>query len=127
MNPPRLYPAVCKRKRRCAGRTLQIFWFKQYAVALLAMCDHLIEERRVAYGDWKGIKVRHADGREGIIAYDDEGGFERCLHIRVNGDLVAKVILCGHRKDRGDKGWEWLAREDQRDGPIWYPLGDHND
>ena len=40
---------------------------------------------------WKGIKVKHQDGREGVIASDYAGFMHRALQINVVG---ARMRMC---------------------------------
>lgn len=73
---------------------------------------------------WKGKKVRHADGRAGIIetAY---AGFCHCtISIAVEGGGADTVQLNSTGFDSGSLGWEWLC-EEFAGGPKWLPLGDH--
>lgn len=74
---------------------------------------------------WKGIKVRHTDGREGVIASDYVGFGHRALTLAIAGKPDAHVQLNAWGGDSGDDGWSWLC-EDHQDGPKWLPLGDHN-
>lgn len=74
---------------------------------------------------WKGIKVKHADGREGIISSDYEGFGHRVLTLAIEGKSDAHVQLNAWGNDSGETGWVWLC-EDHQDGPKWIVLGDHN-
>lgn len=72
---------------------------------------------------WVGIKVSHADGRQGTIRRDIAGFAHRSLRIDVDGigEVVDWVQLNADGPDTGATGWQWLA-----DSGQWYPLGDHN-
>lgn len=74
---------------------------------------------------WKGIAVRHADGREGVIASDFEGFGYRVLTIEVPGHPDAHVQLNAWGRDSGEAGWQWLC-ERYNGGRAWLLLGDHN-
>ena len=56
---------------------------------------------------WKGIKVKHQDGREGVIASDYAGFMHRALHINVVGAEDAYVQLNSDGPDSGEAGWSW--------------------
>lgn len=74
---------------------------------------------------WKGVKVRHTDGREGRIASDYEGFGHRVLTLAIHGKPDAHVQLNAWGNDSGEAGWSWLC-EDFQGGPKWLPLGDHH-
>lgn len=76
-------------------------------------------------GSWIGIKVRHADGREGRVASDNDVYGHRELTLVVNGGPNAQILLNAWGKDSGEAGWSWLC-EGFDGGPKWLPLGDHN-
>ncbi len=80
------------------------------------------------YAGWKGIQVRHLDGREGIVdcesIYIDGArdlwvnvGQERPISIRLSGSLN------GWQKDKNTEGWEWLCTA-YADGPKWLAFSD---
>lgn len=78
----------------------------------------------MGYG-WKGKKVRHDDGRTGVIEREDEWFAGDDLHIAVDGGGEAIVKLHARHQDAGEAGWHWLC-ENFGGGPRWLPLGDHN-
>ena len=59
---------------------------------------------------WKGIKVKHQDGREGVIASDYAGFMHRGLQINVVGGEDAYVQLNSDGPDSGEAGWSWGVR-----------------
>ena len=73
---------------------------------------------------WQGIKVRHPDGRSGVIRGDYEGFLHRSLSISVQGGGEVYVQLNANGPDTGSVGWEWYC-EDFSGGQKWLPLGDH--
>ena len=78
------------------------------------------------YGGWAGIKVRHADGRTGVIRSDYTGFAHRALTIEIDGGGKDHVQLNADGPDSGSKGWEWWC-EHFSSGPCWLKLGDHSD
>lgn len=82
-------------------------------------------------GTWKNTKVRHHDGRTGVIYEDFEGFGYRYLSIAVDGvdkdsdDANDHIQLNSDCKDSGSAGWEWLC-ENFAGGAKWLTLGDHN-
>jgi hypothetical protein len=74
---------------------------------------------------WKGIAVKHSDGREGRITSEFEGFGHRLLTIEVAGLPDSHVQLNAWGKDSGDPGWEWYC-EQFDGGARWLPLGDQN-
>lgn len=72
------------------------------------------------YG-WGGIKVRHQDGRFGVIEAERPGKHHVDLLLRVHGQLDRVVIsLRLDGPDRGEHGWEWRSG-DTRHHP-WTPF-----
>lgn len=73
---------------------------------------------------WTGIKVRHEDGRQGVIKDEGDVVGYRTLVIRVDGVDVDDVVLnvCG--KDSGATGWYFLSDDNGRE-PMWIQPGDH--
>lgn len=86
---------------------------------------------------WTGIKVRHEDGRTGIISGDYEGFLHRSLTISVLDDYgheskekgTDTVQLNANGPDSGSPGWQW--RPDHESDPesedSWLPLGDFHE
>lgn len=56
---------------------------------------------------WKGIKVKHRDGREGVIVSDYTGFLHRALRIEVQEGKEAFVQLNSDGPDNGEAGWSW--------------------
>ncbi len=75
---------------------------------------------------WIGTRVRHQDGRTGVIARDDVGFMHRLLKIVVDGGGVDYVQLNVGDRDSGSRGWEWLSAPAEDGHEQWCPLGDHN-
>jgi hypothetical protein len=73
---------------------------------------------------WQGTKVRHADGRTGVIASDYVGFCHAGLSIRVDGGGEAFIQLNTNGPDTGEAGWEWWC-ENFDGGARWLTLGDH--
>ena len=67
---------------------------------------------------WKGIKVKHQDGREGVIASDYAGFMHRALQINVVGGEDAYVQLNTDGPDSGEAGWSWWC-ENFSGGARW--------
>ena len=78
----------------------------------------------MSYG-WKGKKVKHTDGREGVIVKEDSwfGGVD--LHIAIDGGGQDCVKLNAQHQDGGTLGWSWWC-DNFTGGAQWLPLGDHN-
>lgn len=74
---------------------------------------------------WVGTKVRHADGREGVIRGEDSIFCQTNLTIHVDGGGTASVQLNTDRQDNGEIGWEWWCKNFDG-GARWLRLGDHN-
>lgn len=75
---------------------------------------------------WRNKKMKHADGRTGVIRREYVGfGFAK-LTIRVDGTEVEETIqLNTSGSDSGATGWSWMyAREGEPE--AWALLGDHN-
>ena len=75
---------------------------------------------------WRGMTVRHLDGRTGTIRREYAGFLHLALTIAVDGGGEAHVQLNTNGKDSGEPGWAWHCPEFSG-GPAWLPLGDHND
>lgn len=80
------------------------------------------------YAGWKGVQVRHSDGRSGEVdcesIYIDGArdlwvniGQERPVAIRLSGSLN------NWKKDESAEGWEWLCAA-YADGPKWLSFSD---
>lgn len=72
---------------------------------------------------WKGYKVRHADGRTGVIAREHEGFLRIALTIDVEQGDKDHVQLNANGPDTGSAGWQWDTAE-PGSSPDWLPLGD---
>ena len=73
---------------------------------------------------WLGKRVRHHDGRTGIIKDEWVGFCHVGLKISVDRGGTAFVQLNTNGKDTGEAGWEWWC-ENFNGGPRFLPLGDH--
>ncbi|MBA9859434.1 hypothetical protein [Ralstonia insidiosa] len=75
---------------------------------------------------WKGKRVKHADGRSGVIRSESRGFCFVGLTIAIDGsDATEWLQLNSNGQDTGALGWSWDASFD--DAPEnWLPLGDHN-
>lgn len=75
---------------------------------------------------WRGKKMKHADGRTGVIRRDYVGYGYVTITIRVDGSESEETIQLNSRgKDSGATGWSWMyAREGEPE--VWALLGDHN-
>lgn len=75
---------------------------------------------------WRGKRLKHIDGRTGIILRENVGGWWCSLTIEVDGQEATESIdLDGTGSDSGAVGWQWnraLPGEPDR----WVLLGDHN-
>lgn len=78
----------------------------------------------MSYG-WKGKKVQHADGREGVIDKEDAWFAGVDLLIAVADGSRACVKLNATSQDSGETGWSWWC-DNFSGGARWLPLGDHN-
>ncbi len=74
---------------------------------------------------WKGIRVRHRDGRTGVICGESPTFSYAQLEICVDGGGRAFVQLNVNGPDAGEPGWEWWC-ENVNGGARWLDLGDHN-
>ena len=74
---------------------------------------------------WKGMKVRHSDGRAGIIQDEWPGFMHICLKIQAEDGSEAIVQLNVGGPDTGATGWQWLCTN-FGGGAAWLPLGDHS-
>ncbi|WP_186214791.1 hypothetical protein [Burkholderia gladioli] len=73
---------------------------------------------------WKGCRLKHADGRTGIIVRECPGFCHVGLKIRVDGsDADDWVNLNSNGPDTGTPGWEWNASVEAHI-EKWLPLGD---
>lgn len=77
---------------------------------------------------WKNMRVRHEDGRSGVISCDAPGFMHRGLHIKCQDGSTGCVQLNSDGPDSGDKGWEWFCEgfDPALGGAQWIALGDHN-
>jgi hypothetical protein len=75
---------------------------------------------------WRGKKVKHEDGRTGIVRREYSGYGFVSLTIRVDGTDAEDVVqLNSVGLDSGATGWSWLySSEGQPE--KWAQLGDHN-
>ena len=70
-------------------------------------------------GLWTGTRVRHRDGRTGVIDQDYVGFAHRVLRIvDAAGAPIASVQLNVDGPHSGDSGWEWESSNSN-----WYLLG----
>lgn len=76
-------------------------------------------------GGWNGTRVRHVDGREGVVSGSYEGFLHRGLTLTANGERLGYIQLNSDGSASGDAGWRWLCSS-YSEGPAWLPLGDHN-
>lgn len=74
---------------------------------------------------WKGKRVQHQDGRQGVIAREDVwfGGVDLIISTGDGGTACVKLNTRG--QDAGETGWSWWC-ENFSNGACWLPLGDHN-
>jgi len=75
---------------------------------------------------WIDKRVRHDDGREGVIASEYIGFGFALLTIKVASGGEAHVQLNCRGRDGGERGWLWWC-ENMAHGARYIPLGDHND
>lgn len=75
-----------------------------------------------SYG-WKNKKVRHVDGRTGVISREEAwfGGVDLKITDAEGGVSIVKLHARG--ADAGEIGWHWWCPEFCA-GPRWLPLGD---
>lgn len=73
---------------------------------------------------WKVTKVRHTDGRTGIIVSDYAGFLHAALMIRVDGGGESFVQLNTNGPDTGEAGWQWWC-ENFDGGAKCLQLSDH--
>lgn len=71
---------------------------------------------------WEGTKVRHSDGRAGVIISEFVGFHFRGLTIKDDKGQEAYLELNSDGTDKWAEGWEWLC-EKLEDGAKWLPLG----
>lgn len=75
---------------------------------------------------WRGVKMKHLDGRTGVITSDSVGFCHRSLTIRVDGQEKTEYLqLNSDGTDSGALGWQWL-RSREGEPEAWALLGDHN-
>ena len=73
---------------------------------------------------WKGSRLKHADGRTGVIVSECPGFCHVGLKIRVDGSGADDwVYLNTNGPDTGTPGWKWDASV-ATDVEKWLPLGD---
>ncbi|MFZ3482134.1 hypothetical protein [Sphingomonas sp. 3-13AW] len=70
---------------------------------------------------WRNIRVRHPDGREGLIVQDASGFGPRTLTIKPRDGTPLTIELATIGADRGEPGWEWYC-EAFDGGARWLPL-----
>lgn len=72
--------------------------------------------------NWRGIKVKHEDGRKGVVDAVDKYDDTTALTIAVTGGQSAEVQLNLDGPDTGEAGWLWF--DDKAAEPNqWRPLG----
>ena len=76
------------------------------------------------YG-WSGTRVRHTDGRTGLISRESPDFMGVDLRITVDGGGEERVRLNARHGDGGAMGWSWYC-ENFSGGAVWIRLGDHN-
>lgn len=69
------------------------------------------------YG-WVGMRVKNADGREGIIVEEVKCGPLLSLWALVDGEKMMIWRLNAHGPDSGEPGWSWYC-ENFSGGPRW--------
>ncbi|MBA9846779.1 hypothetical protein [Ralstonia pickettii] len=75
---------------------------------------------------WKGKRVKHADGRTGVIRSESCGFCFVGLTIAIDGiEGTEWVQLNSNGPDTGAFGWCWNASIGE-EPENWLPLGDHN-
>lgn len=62
------------------------------------------------YG-WKGIQVKHTDGRTGTIIYEGANFGGIAVQIKANDGSEAWIGLSATFGDKGDSGWSWLCKD----------------
>ncbi len=77
---------------------------------------------------WRGKRVKHDDGRTGVIRSEHSGFCHVALAITVDGaDAMHRVQLNTNGPDTGETGWMWCWRAAEDGEPDqWGYLGDHN-
>jgi len=76
---------------------------------------------------WAGKRVKHVDGREGVIRSGSPGFCFVMLFIIDNDGTTDMVQLNTNGPDTGSTGWSWCYRDEQDGEPEqWGWLGDHN-
>lgn len=76
---------------------------------------------------WKGLRVRHTDGRIGRIVSEYVGFCHCALMIESDdGANGGRVQLNTNGPDTGDRGWQWFC-ENYDGGARWLPLGEPAD
>lgn len=77
-------------------------------------------------GTWVNVKMKHLDGRTGVIVSDTPGFCHRSLTIRIDGQEQKEYLqLNADGQDSGALGWQWL-RSAKGEPEAWSLLGDHN-
>ncbi|MEG0869637.1 MAG: hypothetical protein RSG77_21730 [Hafnia sp.] len=73
---------------------------------------------------WKGISLRHDDGRNGLIVGDDDCGLFRVLTVEVEqgASPSVKLQLNSWGKDTGESGWKWEFSPQNYPGQWTYLL-----
>jgi hypothetical protein len=70
--------------------------------------------------NWKGTKLRHADGRTACVVAEYAGPFHRTLYFVDSNGHEEEVTLSAIGDDKGDPGWEWLYSKGE--STNWYKL-----
>ena len=72
---------------------------------------------------WRGTRVKHKDGRLGVISNESAGQVHVRLTIKINGsDETDTVQLSAEDGDSGTPGWSFLTSIEGRP-ETWAPLG----
>jgi hypothetical protein len=69
---------------------------------------------------WKGKKVKHEDGREGVVIREDIN-FDYCICTVQLPEGVTRFTLCANKDDRDAAGWAWWC-EKFDGGARWLPF-----
>lgn len=76
---------------------------------------------------WVGKRVKHVDGREGVIRSESPGFCHAMLFIVDDDGATDMVQLNSNGPDTGSAGWSWCWRAAADGEPEkWGWLGDHN-
>jgi hypothetical protein len=70
---------------------------------------------------WKGKKVKHEDGREGVIIREYIN-FDFCdCTVRLTDGSTASFMLCVNENNKKAEGWSWWC-EQFAGSPKWLPF-----